>query len=169
MLELLLELRLLLLLFLLVAANEVETANAQAMKALSAGTINLFMMLTTPSNLNNGWRSLSLMHNAVKLTRHARLTRPTAKARPHRRMLVTTHAVEQVICNQSLPCASRWSGCRAFCRNKLARRVDQHFFGRARLLASYSVGSHLQLSAVRFLEFADESFDRADGRSILLT
>ena len=59
----LLELRLplLLLLLLLVAASEVETANAHATKAVSAGTINFFMMWTTPSKFDfrlGAWRCI---------------------------------------------------------------------------------------------------------------
>ncbi len=51
LLELLLELRLLLL---LVAANDVDTAKTQATKAVSAGTINFFMMWTSSSMFNCG-------------------------------------------------------------------------------------------------------------------
>ena len=60
------ELRLLLLL-LLVAANEVDTVNAQATTAVSAEAINFFMMRTTPSEFNNGLGSLSFLHNLVSL------------------------------------------------------------------------------------------------------
>ena len=66
MLELLLELRLLLLLLLLVAANDVDTANAQATKAVSAGTINFFMMWSTPSKFDSGLGSSSFVQYELK-------------------------------------------------------------------------------------------------------
>lgn len=66
LLELLLEPVLRLLLLLLVAANEVDTANAHAKKAVSAGTKMFFMMRTTPSEFNNGLGSLSFVQNVVR-------------------------------------------------------------------------------------------------------
>lgn len=66
LLELLLELELRLLLFLLVAASAVETANAQAIQAVSAGTIIFFMMWTSSSIFNSGSGALSFLQNALK-------------------------------------------------------------------------------------------------------
>lgn len=108
------------------------------------------------------WGPSSFLHNAVKLTRLARLTRPKPKIRSLGQMLLTTNAVAQVICNQSLPTAPRGSGCRSSqdathalveltlqamkTRSGLMdRALDLHAETRTRWVADLATGPHAAL------------------------